>query len=145
VEPGELFGSPDVIALIESWRPVPAEAADSTPKPVLEVDGEAGAWYVRLLDEDVARTTEQPGPVNVDWTRDGRMVGVELLAAETSAQVEFDVGGKTYVGKAIPPREGENAPSWTTVDTGGPLGIFLVPNCDLRPASAANETPGSPA
>jgi hypothetical protein len=64
----------------------------------------------------------------------------DSTADETSAQVEFDVGGKTYVGKAMPRREGENAPSWTTVDTGGPLGVFLVPNCDLRPASSVRDT-----
>lgn len=51
--------------------------------PTLEVDGDAGAWYIRLLNEPVARTTEQPGPVNVDWANDGRMVGVELLGAES--------------------------------------------------------------
>lgn len=60
----------------------------------LEADDEAGAWYVRLLDEPAERTTEQQA--QVDWTHDGRMIGVELLPAiqasgETSAQLPDDV------------------------------------------------------
>lgn len=50
--------------------------------PLLEVDGDGGAWYIRLLDEDVARTTEPYSLVNVDWTADGRMIGIEILAAQ---------------------------------------------------------------
>lgn len=43
-----------------------------------EHDPVAGAWYLQVLDEDVHHTTEGM-PVNIDWTRDGSMVGVELL------------------------------------------------------------------
>jgi uncharacterized protein YuzE len=57
-----------------------------TPSPVpatLEVDGEAGAWYIRLCDEPVVRTTEQSGPIHIDWAEDGRMVGIEVLPEES--------------------------------------------------------------
>ncbi len=63
-------------ALLKAQRP----AGESGPR--LEVDDEAGPWYIRLLDEPVARTTEQH-TVHVDWTRDGRMIGVEILAGES--------------------------------------------------------------
>ncbi len=65
---------------VDWFRRMPTGGATSYVK-ALDVDGEAGAWYLRLLDEPVAQTTEQPGPVYVDWTRDGRMVGVELLSS----------------------------------------------------------------
>jgi hypothetical protein len=94
-----------------------------------EVARYAAAEIVRLRAAQSGTVAEQLRAEAGDSTAD-----------ETSAQVEFDVGGKTYVGKAMPRREGENAPSWTTVDTGGPLGIFLVPNCDLRPASSVRDT-----
>jgi uncharacterized protein YuzE len=54
----------------------------------LEVDDEASAWYIRLSDEQVAQTTEQPGPIHIDWSRDGRMVGVEILS-----RLDRPVGG----------------------------------------------------
>lgn len=53
------------------WRP-PVPAAQ------VEIDEEADAWYVRVLDVDVHHTTES-APVNLDWTRDGQLIGVELL------------------------------------------------------------------
>lgn len=56
----------------------------------LEVDGEAGAWYVRILDEDVHHTTED-APVNIDWTRDGTMIGVEILGSGESQAELRDV------------------------------------------------------
>jgi len=59
------------------WRlRIPATALKLA---LLEIDDFAGAWYLRVLDEDVHRTTEHHEPVNIDWTRDGRMVGVEVL------------------------------------------------------------------
>lgn len=69
-------------------------AQNTARRTALEVDGEDDAWYIQLLDEPVARTTEQRGPVNVDWTRDGRMVGVEILPAQagtgdTAAEAEL--------------------------------------------------------
>jgi hypothetical protein len=53
------------------WRP-PLPAAQ------VEIDDEADAWYVRVLDVAVHHTTES-APVNLDWTRDGTLIGVELL------------------------------------------------------------------
>lgn len=53
-------------------------AVPASPPATVEVDDEADAWYVRILDEPVHHTTES-APVNLDWTRDGRLVGVELL------------------------------------------------------------------
>jgi uncharacterized protein YuzE len=49
---------------------------------LLEIDDFAGAWYLRVLDEDVHHTSEHHEPVNIDWTRDGRLVGVEVLGNE---------------------------------------------------------------
>lgn len=46
----------------------------------LEVDDDVAAWYVRILDEDVHHTTTGV-PVNIDWTRDGAMIGVELIGS----------------------------------------------------------------
>lgn len=48
------------------------------PRAAAEHDTEADAWYVRVLDEPVHHTTES-APANLDWTRDGRLIGVELL------------------------------------------------------------------
>lgn len=52
------------------------------PKRVvlLEADDVAEACYLQVLDEDVHRTTAED--VNVDWTADGRIVGVEVLRGE---------------------------------------------------------------
>lgn len=61
---------------------------------LLEVDDEAGAWYIRLSDEEAVRTTDQPGPVHVDWSRDGRMVGVEILS-----KINQSVGGDSTAGR----------------------------------------------
>jgi hypothetical protein len=44
----------------------------------VEADTDHGLWYVHVLDEPVHHTTEGV-PVNVDWTRDGTLIGVELL------------------------------------------------------------------
>lgn len=52
----------------------------------LEVDGEASAWYIRLLTDPVARTTEQHD-VHVDWTADGRMIGVEILTGSSPSEL----------------------------------------------------------
>lgn len=72
--------------LNEGWRP----PQTSLRAKELEVDGEAGAWYVRILDEDVHHTTEG-APVNIDWTRDGTMIGVEILGS-TDKEPEWEWG-----------------------------------------------------
>lgn len=63
-------------------RPVPSERAgdlfSTTRARASETDHAVDAWYVRVLDEDVHHTTEE-STVNTDWTRDGRLIGVELL------------------------------------------------------------------
>jgi hypothetical protein len=46
----------------------------------LEVESDNSPWYVRILDESVHHTSEE-APALIDWTRDGRMIGVELLGA----------------------------------------------------------------
>lgn len=46
----------------------------------LEVASDSGPWYVRILDEAVHHTSEE-APALIDWTRDGRMIGVELLGS----------------------------------------------------------------
>lgn len=53
------------------WRP-------PLPAATAEHDTEADAWYIRVLDEPVHHTTEH-APANLDWTRDGRLIGIELL------------------------------------------------------------------
>jgi hypothetical protein len=58
----------------------PAPLPDKDLTGSLHVDGEDGPWYVRILDEDVHHTTEE-APSLIDWTRDGRMIGVELLGS----------------------------------------------------------------
>lgn len=40
-------------------------------------DTEANAWYVQVSDKDVDHTTEVVA--NIDWTRTGELVGIELL------------------------------------------------------------------
>lgn len=93
---GEVESTVDAV-LAAGWRP-PQPDSDSAgcpcghfgtcdhnldqPAPLpaasVEHDAEADAWYVRILDDDVHHTTES-APVNLDWTRDGTLIGVELL------------------------------------------------------------------
>lgn len=112
-------------AIAERWaneRDAGLLASAPAQAPALEVDGEAGAWYVRLLDEPVARTTEQPGPVNVDWTADGRMVGVEVLSAvdapaqarepETEQPEVPCPDGFRWIGQSFACCDGCGLPAW---------------------------------
>ena len=46
----------------------------------LEVESDTSPWYVRILDEQVHHTSEE-APSLIDWTADGRMIGVELLGS----------------------------------------------------------------
>lgn len=63
------------------WRlRIPATALRAV---LLENDDVAGAWYLRVLDEDVHRTTEADNTY-IDWTKDGRLVGVEILRERRS-------------------------------------------------------------
>jgi hypothetical protein len=76
-----ILGSWDKQGMIEvvpdSWvRLVPSARASS-----VEFDEEYGMRYVTVSDEPVHRTTSDTS-VNVDWSRDGNLVGVELLGPD---------------------------------------------------------------
>jgi hypothetical protein len=61
----------------DSWvRLVPSVRASS-----VEFDEEYGMRYVTVSDEPVHRTTSDTS-VNVDWSRDGNLVGIELLGPD---------------------------------------------------------------
>jgi len=63
---------------LERWQPTTSE---EDLVGALHVGGEfgEGPWYVRILADDVHHTTEN-APANLDWTRNGQLVGIELLA-----------------------------------------------------------------
>jgi uncharacterized protein YuzE len=66
--------NPTLAALVFGWIEGAFRRADL---PEHEYDSEADAWYVHVKHDDVDHTTEEL--VNVDWTRDGKVVGIELL------------------------------------------------------------------
>jgi uncharacterized protein YuzE len=51
----------------------------STFRPYATHDPEADAIYVYLLDEKIVRTKSVDDLRNIDYSRDGAVVGVELL------------------------------------------------------------------
>ena len=56
--------------------------ARSTRAPIVEIDGESGAVYVRFSDKAVAKTIERQsdGPIiTVDVDRQGEVIGIEGL------------------------------------------------------------------
>jgi uncharacterized protein YuzE len=55
---------------------------------VVEYDTEAGAFYVRVTEEPVARTAEVSAFVNVDLDAEGNVVGLELLCLPAAVTVE---------------------------------------------------------
>jgi uncharacterized protein YuzE len=55
---------------------------------VVEYDTEVGAFYVRVTDEDVARTVEVSAFVSVDVDGNDNVVGLELLCPPTAVTVE---------------------------------------------------------
>lgn len=66
-----------LIEIPDTWvRLVPSVRASS-----VEFDEEYGMRYVTVLDEPVHRTTSDTS-VNVDWSRDGNLVGIELLGPD---------------------------------------------------------------
>ena len=67
----------DASPVAAGWRP-PLPAEDLVGS--LHVNSDDGPWYVRILDEQVHHTTEE-APSLIDWTADGRMIGVELLGS----------------------------------------------------------------
>lgn len=84
------------------WRP-PLRGKE------LEVDSDVDAWYVRILDDEVHHTSEG-APANIDWTRDGRMIGVELLGAGGPLPADETVWEWGY-------RREYEKPEWTRVAT----------------------------
>lgn len=75
------------VALVRKVAGLLTTRPDTQDSAALEVDDEAGAWYVRLLDEDVAQTVEMVGPNHLDFTRDGRLIGVEILPPDSARPV----------------------------------------------------------
>ena len=55
---------------------------------VVEYDTEAGAFYVRVTDHEVARTVEISTFVSVDVDSDDQVVGLELLCLPSAVSVE---------------------------------------------------------
>lgn len=54
--------------------------------PEHEYDAEADAWYVHVTHDEVDHTTE--GVANLDWTRDGRLVGIALIPGAPLSAVQ---------------------------------------------------------
>lgn len=56
----------------------PTESTTKVRATSMEADRERGLWYVYVLDEPVHHTTEG-APVNLDWTREGNLIGIKIL------------------------------------------------------------------
>lgn len=49
-------------------------------KPTLEYDAESMAWYVRLAPvQPSVRQSELSNTVHIDWSDEGKMLGIEIL------------------------------------------------------------------
>ena len=55
---------------------------------VVEYDTEVGAFYVRVTDEEIARTVEVSAFMNVDVDADERVAGLELLCLPSAVTAE---------------------------------------------------------
>jgi hypothetical protein len=97
-----ILGAWDKQGMIEiipdSWvRLVPSVRATS-----VEFDEEYGMRYVTVLDEPVHRTTSETS-VNVDWSRDGNLVGVELLGPDGDMSESALSMGRVFLpGETVP-------------------------------------------
>lgn len=82
----------------DSWvKVVPCVRATS-----VEADEEHGMWYVNVLDEPVHHTTEG-APVNLDWTREGNLVGIELLGPGGEVPESVPPMGRVFLaGETVP-------------------------------------------
>jgi hypothetical protein len=82
----------------DTWvRLVPSARASS-----VEFDEEYGMRYVTVLDEPVHRTTSETS-VNVDWSRDGNLVGVELLGPDGDmSESTLSLGRVFLAGETVP-------------------------------------------
>lgn len=73
--------NPVLSALVLGWIVGAFRHPNNTEEfPFAEHDESVDAWYVRVSAEDVDHTTE--AITHVDWTRDGKLVGIELLPGE---------------------------------------------------------------
>lgn len=99
-EPGQ--HAQQALSLLEvvpdSWvQLVPRVRATS-----VEADEEHGMWYVNVLDEPVHHTTEG-APVNLDWTPDGNLVGIELLGLGGEVPESVPPMGRVFLaGETVP-------------------------------------------
>jgi uncharacterized protein YuzE len=55
---------------------------------VVEYDTEVGAFYVRVTDEEVARTVEVSAFVSVDLDADEQVAGLELLCLPSAVTAD---------------------------------------------------------
>lgn len=68
----------------------------------VEFDEEYGMRYVRVLDEPVHRTTSDTS-VNVDWSHDGNLVGIELLGPDGDMSESRPSMGRVFLpGETVP-------------------------------------------
>lgn len=92
--------------------------------------------YVRLSDEDVAKTRGSWDGVNVDLDEDHQVVGVEILAA-----VEITIDGHPVTA----PTPTAARPHVNETSTGGYLARERIPGETYQGATAAPETATPPA
>jgi uncharacterized protein YuzE len=61
-----------------------SEGTDAAMKPKLEYDAAADAAYIRFSSEPVLETEEVSQGIMLDYDRDGRIVGLEVLNARAN-------------------------------------------------------------
>jgi hypothetical protein len=98
-----------------------------------------GRLFAAYEEVDKLRAAQRPVPVEAgDSTADE----TQKPRWAPGDKVEFvDAEAKTQAGEVMRPEHGEYSSSYAWVDTGrGRLGIFIVPNQELRPASSVRDT-----
>lgn len=83
----------------DTWvRLVPSARASS-----VEADGEHGMWYVNVLDDEPVHHTTEGAPVTLDWTRDGNLIGIELLGPGGEVPGSNPPMGRVFLaGETVP-------------------------------------------
>ncbi len=79
----------------------------STSLAVVEIDTEATAAYIRLLDTKVARTEpygSEKGFVTLDFDADGNVVGIEIVSQQEFSIRELIKQIPVQASDAVPPR-----------------------------------------
>lgn len=61
-----------------------SQCTDAAMKPKLEYDAAANAAYIRFSTEAVQETEEVSEGIMLDYDRDGRIVGLEVLNARAN-------------------------------------------------------------